>query len=171
MSIYSHHVQGEQWHALVDYPGAYEVSNLGRVRNGSGHVLKAQLDPFGYPTVRLRGDGRRVGKRVHRLVAESFLGPCPAGSEVRHLDGNPTNNQVENLAYGTRRANNLDAVRHGTNGNTRKTHCPQGHPYDAENTWRPPSQPNARVCRRCASERQKRNKPWRARRAKERAAQ
>ena len=31
------------------------------------------------------------------MVAEAFLGPCPAGQEVRHKDGNTMNNKIENL--------------------------------------------------------------------------
>lgn len=50
---------------------------------------------------------------VHRLVASAFLGPCPGGQEVRHLDGNPQNNAVTNLAYGTRTENILDVLRIG----------------------------------------------------------
>jgi hypothetical protein len=43
--------------------------------------------------------------------------------ECRHLDGNPANNQLKNLLYGTRIANAQDRVRHGTNtrGETHNT--------------------------------------------------
>lgn len=51
---------------------------------------------------------------VHRAVAHVFHGPCPEGQEVRHLDGNPTNNHAANLAYGTRKQNMSDAILHGT---------------------------------------------------------
>lgn len=51
---------------------------------------------------------------VHRLVMYTFVGPCPEGQEVRHLDGDPSNNNLSNLAYGTRKQNMQDAVRHGT---------------------------------------------------------
>lgn len=33
-------------------------------------------------------------------------------------------------------------------GNTRKTHCPQGHPYSGDNLYLAPSRPN-RMCRAC----------------------
>jgi hypothetical protein len=52
--------------------------------------------------------------RVHRLVLEAFHGPRPAGGEARHLDGDPTNNRADNLAWGTRKENGEDRVRHGT---------------------------------------------------------
>lgn len=50
---------------------------------------------------------------VHQLVALTFLGPRPKGQEVRHLDGDPLNNAVTNLAYGTRSENILDVMRIG----------------------------------------------------------
>jgi hypothetical protein len=69
----------------------------------------------GYPQVNLRG-GRGIHKSitVHRLVATAFLGPRPAGLEVRHLNGDPTDCRLANLAYGTPAENGQDRVRHGT---------------------------------------------------------
>lgn len=51
---------------------------------------------------------------VHRLVLEAFVGPCPPGFECRHLDGDPSNNCLDNLAWGTPKSNQGDRVRHGT---------------------------------------------------------
>lgn len=51
---------------------------------------------------------------VHRIVLEAFRGPCPDGWECRHLDGNPRNNRLGNLAWGTSSENKHDAIRHGT---------------------------------------------------------
>jgi hypothetical protein len=56
------------------------------------------------------GDRKRL---VHRLVLQSFVGPCPEGMECRHLDGNPANNVPSNLAWGTKKENREDASRHG----------------------------------------------------------
>lgn len=67
-------------------------------------------DSHGYASVRL--SGKR--KTVHRLVALTFFGPCPAGMEVRHLDGTRTNSAVENLRYGTHAENSADCEKHGT---------------------------------------------------------
>lgn len=51
---------------------------------------------------------------VHRMVAEMFI-PNPDNLPVvRHLDGNPNNNNVLNLAWGTSKDNWEDSVRHGT---------------------------------------------------------
>jgi len=50
---------------------------------------------------------------VHSLLADAFIGPCPVGQEVRHLDGNRKNNDLPNLVYGTPQDNAQDTVRYG----------------------------------------------------------
>ena len=75
---------------------------------------KRFLKPYlrhGYPTVSL---GRKSEHRVHRLILETFVGPCPGGMECRHLNGNRQDNRLENLCWGTRSENRYDAVKHGT---------------------------------------------------------
>jgi predicted transcriptional regulator len=52
---------------------------------------------------------------VHRAVLTAFRGPYPGkGFEARHLDGNKQNNRLGNLAWGTRRENADDRIRHGS---------------------------------------------------------
>jgi hypothetical protein len=50
---------------------------------------------------------------IHALVAKVFIGDRPENQDVRHLDGNPKNNHVKNLAYGTRKENMADMHKHG----------------------------------------------------------
>ncbi len=121
----------EKWVAVVGYEGLYKVSNQGRVRSldrvvevrtkkrvshrmSHGRILKASPNQDGYPTVDLHRDGRSRTVPVHRLVLEAFIGPRPEGHECRHLDGNPKNNRVENVTWGTREENLADMVRHDT---------------------------------------------------------
>lgn len=52
--------------------------------------------------------GRGSTRTVHTLVMEAFVGPAPKGQEVRHLDGDPSNNRLGNLAYGSRSQNLRD---------------------------------------------------------------
>ena len=144
------HTQIEEWRDIPGCPG-YQVSDHGRVRsldrtvthpNGQvrhykGKVLRTPPNQDGYPVVCLYTQGKRQKRTVHALVAESFFGPRPDGMEVCHNDGNKTNNHVGNLRYGTASDNMLDRVRHGTDRDAAKTHCPRGHELSAENI--PPS--------------------------------
>jgi hypothetical protein len=52
--------------------------------------------------------------RVHRLVLEAFVGPCPDGMECRHLNGIKGDCRLENLCWGTPDENRDDIRRHGT---------------------------------------------------------
>lgn len=74
-----------------------------------------------YLYVNLRGNKKL---RVHRLVLAAFAGPCPDGMECRHLDGNPNNNNLANLEWGTPLQNALDRKehRHYTERNRVYTH-------------------------------------------------
>jgi hypothetical protein len=60
--------------------------------------------------------GKNYRRPVHQLVLEAFVGPCPEGMGCRHLDGDPSNNHVENLAWGTQKENVADMIRHGRAG-------------------------------------------------------
>ena len=103
----------EVWKDVVGHDG-YQVSNLGNVRsyvkNKDGRDLKFIKNRQGYDTVCLRRGNRRL---VHRLVADAFI-PNPDNLPlVRHMDDDPSNNRVDNLAWGTQTDNMQDCVRHG----------------------------------------------------------
>ena len=51
---------------------------------------------------------------VHVLILLAFAGKRPDGLESRHLDGDQLNNSIENLAYGTKKENAADSIRHRT---------------------------------------------------------
>lgn len=80
-----------------------------RKRRGHQRVLPGCPDSQGYLEVHIN----RVTRKIHRLVLETFVGPCPKGMACRHLDGNPSNNNLSNLCWGTYRENWEDKVRHG----------------------------------------------------------
>lgn len=108
----------EFWKNINGYPG-YQVSDHGRVRSfinnrhgicDNHHILTPTLNHNGYPTVCL---GRRNRKLISRLVAEAFI-PNPQHLPiVRHIDDNPSNNNVKNLRWGTQKDNMQDCIRHG----------------------------------------------------------
>lgn len=101
-------------------PG-YEVTRDGKVfstdYNWRGHgvrELAQSLNSHGYPSVRLSLDGKRSRYLVHKLVAQNYLPPRPSvAHEIRHLNGDRSDNRVENLAWGTRKENALDREMHG----------------------------------------------------------
>lgn len=82
----------------------------GRGKRSEPLELVRLPDRGGYPRVRIRG----TWHTVHKLIALTFVGPRPSGTEVRHLDGARSNARAENLAYGTAQENAADRVRHGT---------------------------------------------------------
>lgn len=152
----------EEWKSISGYEG-YEVSNCGRVRsldrtihskNGryrlhKGRVLKQKKSKKGYLRVNLCGEDGTKTKSIHRLVLEAFIGPCPADMETRHLNGDPADNRLANLRYGTHGENILDIVRHGRHHHANKTHCPQGHELTPENTSISHKRAGCRNCLAC----------------------
>ncbi len=71
-----------------------------------------------------RPEGKRYRTfRVHRLILEAFVGPCPDGMESRHLDLDPSNNRLGNLAWDTpeqNRDDNREADRYSDNKRSRR---------------------------------------------------
>ena len=120
----------EIWRDVVGYVGSYQVSDLGRVRslervvmmkNGIsktviGRILRHSPDDLGRIRVFLSNQEGVKTIRVHRLVLEAFVGPCPEGMEGCHNDGDHTNNQPSNLRWDTHYNNVQDMVKHGTSG-------------------------------------------------------
>lgn len=121
----------ENWRPVASAEGFYSVSSLGRVRSEPlpcrtsgrqrGRVLALSLDTKGYPIVGIFvPEGRRSRtQKVHRLVAEAFLGPAN-GQQVNHINGDKTDNRVENLEYVSCRDNVRHCWRHGLHGTD---HC------------------------------------------------
>lgn len=112
----------EIWKDIVEYEGIYQVSNLGRVKslerivlsNGVAmkrkeRVLKSS-NRQGYRQLTLAKNRSRVQKSVHRLVAEAFIPNPDNKKEINHIDGDKTNNIVDNLEWCTRRENAIHSV-------------------------------------------------------------
>jgi hypothetical protein len=156
----------QEWRPVVGFVGYYEVSNTGLLRSvnriltmsdGSTRRQWGQmLTPFttprvGYKAFRLSRDGVKHHRYLHRLVLESFVGPCPDGAVACHNDGDHNNNSVGNLRWDSQQSNISDIVKHGRHQNANKTHCKHGHPFDEANTYMNPAS-GQRVCRTCVRE-------------------
>ena len=76
----------------------------------------------------------RVRRTAHRLVAAAWHGEPSEGYWALHRNDNPLDNRPENLYWGTPKENTRDAVVNGGHRNVQKTQCPNGHPYNEENT-------------------------------------
>jgi len=152
-----------EWKDIPGYEGFYQVSDQGQVKsverigvNGTfvpERILRPDTaNPGRYERVTLFGGPSRQRCQVHRLVMLAFIGPCPEGLECCHNDGHPGNNALSNLRYDTKSANARDRRRHGSDYELNRTHCPEGHPYDGENTF---IKDGSRNCRECGRIRQR----------------
>lgn len=152
----------EEWRPVVGFgAGYYEVSATGAVRRikagpgtQAGRVLRPSTHRNGYSLYTLNVNGEQHPTSAHRLVADAFLGERPLGAEVvRHLDGNPQNNDCRNLRWGSWQDNADDRIRHGNNfnGNSLLTECKRGHSLlsgDVRHTVNSRGE-KCRVCREC----------------------
>ena len=91
----------EVWKPLRNFP-SYNGSSEGRIMNvRTQTLLRPTVTDKGYEVVGLRKNNKHYTVRVHRVIAETFLGEHP-GMDVRHRDENPLNNHVDNLVWSTR---------------------------------------------------------------------
>lgn len=134
----------EIWRDVLGYEGAYEVSNLGRVRSldrfgSDGRRVSGRVMSPGrhhrdrHRQVKLCQDGVVKNMLVHRLVLEAFVGPCPDGMVACHWDDDPDNNALDNLRWGTLVENARDALRNSKCAGANLTHCVRGHEFAGSN--------------------------------------
>lgn len=103
------------------------------------------LDRYGYGQISV-GNHR---EKAHRATYKALVGPIPEGLVIDHLCRvrncvNPAHMEPVTLAENTRR---------GIPSNSLKSQCPQGHPYDAANTYTGAGRRDCRACRREATRR------------------
>lgn len=118
----------EIYKTIKDYPN-YEVSDMGRVRNRvTGCVLRPGRNKDGYQQINLYLNRKRKSQHIHRLVANAFI-PNPENKRtVNHIDGDKTNNRVENLEWATYSENNKHAHDSGLNKITDKNNFKTNNP-------------------------------------------
>lgn len=129
----------EIWKNIPGFENIYQISNLGRVRSCDRIIQKKnyQCDCFDYPikgkilsqvsssqnklgqpyfSVSLSISGNKTRFLVHRLVAQSFIPNPDNKPHINHIDGNPSNNYVENLEWCTDSENRKHAWDTGLQG-------------------------------------------------------
>ena len=103
---------------ITEFPDYYITvyGNIWSAKRGghNGRWLNPGESKYGHLSVVLSKDGKQYTRRVHRLMLETFVGPCPEGMECCHNDGNPKNNLLSNLRWDTHKNNMQDAVKQGT---------------------------------------------------------
>ena len=99
---------------------SYMVSTDGMVKRiETDRILKQKLDKDNYLSINMSMGGRGNTRQVfvHRLVAEAFI-PNPENKPlVKHIDGNPINNCVENLKWVTPKENVEHSIKIGLKNN------------------------------------------------------
>lgn len=161
----------EQWRSVADYEGYYQVSDHGRVRSldrwietvsrwggplryfKPGRVLQPKMKKkatHAYQNVILSVGAKHDTRQIHRLVLETFRGPCPDGMEGCHDNGDLTDNRLANLRWDTPSANAYDRVKHGTHWQANAVECPHGHTLAAPNLDPSAKRLGFRRCHACA---------------------
>lgn len=117
----------ELWKPIEGYED-YEISSLGRVKSlarltttGNRSVPERIRTPNimkGYHCIALRKDKKIKVFRIHRLVMEHFGEKQPSEDyQVNHIDGDKSNNRIDNLEWVTPRENTLHAINTGLRHN------------------------------------------------------
>lgn len=110
----------EIWKDIKGYEGLYSVSNLGRVKSiermRENHskmqkveekIKSTRKDTQGYLLLDLYKNNKQKTIRVHRLVAVMFLENIGNKETVNHIDGDKSNNKIENLEWATFKEQNI----------------------------------------------------------------
>lgn len=113
----------EIWKPVTGFENFYEISNKGRIKslrrkvniwNGQRtleeRILAAATSPLGYKRICLRNGKNKRRVFLHRLVAYEFIPNTDNKPQIDHIDGNPSNNSVENLRWVTAKENSNNPI-------------------------------------------------------------
>ena len=96
---------------ITEYPNYY-ISVRGEVYNRHGDLMKEEILSKGYRRLQLRHCGVSAKILVHRLMAETYHLQGD-GSQINHIDGDKSNNNIENMEWVTPSENMLHAYATG----------------------------------------------------------
>lgn len=102
-------MEQEIWKDIEEFKNSYQVSNLGRVRSKERYlntrtypskIMKQYTRNNDSVQVRLRNGKSQVSRSVAKLVLLTFVGKPPKNAQqAKHLDGDPSNNRLDNLQW------------------------------------------------------------------------
>ena len=102
-------MEQEIWKDIEEFEDSYQVSNLGRVRSKERYlntrtypaqIMRQYRGNNNSVKVRLRNGKSQVSRSVAKLVLLTFVGKPPKNAkQAKHLDGDPTNNRLDNLEW------------------------------------------------------------------------
>lgn len=111
----------EVWEDIKGYEGLYQISNLGKVKSlarkrycghkyskpqlRKGRILKQHYDYLGYKRVRLSKNQKTKTLTLHRLLAINFIENPYNKPNINHIDGDKSNNDLNNLEWCTQKEN------------------------------------------------------------------
>jgi len=118
-------MEEEVWKDIPGFEGYYQVSNVGRVkslaravpnsamscRDLRETVLQPGKEPIGYLRVHLRSQNKRLGTRIHKLMQKAFMDDKT--SYIDHINGDKSDNRLENLRVCTQQQNNFNRKKSG----------------------------------------------------------
>jgi len=90
----------------------YSVDTNGVVYGKNGNPLKYTTNRGGYRVVSFYNNGRQLWKSVHRIVADQFVyNDSPKEkTQVNHINGQKSDNHVDNLEWVTPKENSVHAA-------------------------------------------------------------
>jgi DNA-directed RNA polymerase specialized sigma subunit len=98
---------------ILGFDGMYTITKKGDIfsykqkKKRKLKQQKASQSKKGYFQVRLFNEEFKKGKLfyVHRLMYETFVGEIPEDREIDHIDGDTSNNNIDNIQILSRREN------------------------------------------------------------------
>lgn len=105
----------EIWKPIEGTDSCIEVSSCGRIKSNlrDGRILKATPDKKGYLRISVTLGGKKRHFKVHREVAKAFIPNPDDLPQVNHIDGDKSNNSVDNLEWVTNIENSNHAIKNG----------------------------------------------------------
>ena len=109
------------WYPIKGWEGLYEINKNGEVRNAKNkNTIVGDINNCGYYRVSLYNQGQSKRYFRHRLVAEQFLDKPEGKDFVNHIDGDKSNNSLENLEWVSQSENEKHAFENGLKQKTNK---------------------------------------------------